>query len=254
MVVGDLTTSVDVLILGAGPGGYVAAIRAAQLGKEVAIADPGPLGGTCLNRGCIPSKALLTAADKAWQLSGLAEMGIKSGQAEIDLAQMQCWKDGIVGQLTTGVQHLLDKHEVHIVAGSGWFIDRQEVRVESEYISHRFNFEHCIIAVGADPAPLPALPFDGERVLTPGQALTLTEPPASVAIIGADYIAVELATFFAKIGVAVRLLVPAGEKLLSLFEPTAVRQVRAKFKKLNVSVADKVADPAAVAAEVDMVV
>src|SRR5512145_866852 len=116
MVVGNLATAVDVLILGAGPGGYVAAIRTAQLGKEVTLIDPGPPGGTCLHQGCIPAKALLTAADRAWQIPALAEMGIAiGGETRIDLGQMQKWKNGLVERLAKGVKHLLDSHKVELV-------------------------------------------------------------------------------------------------------------------------------------------
>src|SRR6185436_17568590 len=99
MVVGNLATAVDVLILGAGPGGYVAAIRAAQLGKEVVLIDPGPPGGTCLHQGCIPAKALLTAADQAWRMPALAEMGITVAETRVDFGQMQSWKNGLVERL-----------------------------------------------------------------------------------------------------------------------------------------------------------
>lgn len=254
MVVGDLETAVEVVILGAGPGGYVAAIRAAQLGKEVALIEPGPLGGTCLNSGCIPAKALLTAADRFSQLPGLAEMGIGLGQATLDMAQMQRWKEGLVDKLTKGVQQLLDKNEVQIIGGKGWFIGPNNVRVEGAHGSQRFSFEQCLIAVGAEAAALPGLDFDGHRVLTPSQALALTGRPPDIAIIGSDYIAAELATFFAKIEVPVRLLIPSGETLLGTFDPAAVRQVRARFKKLGVTVETEVADPAGAVTEAAVVV
>ena len=254
MVVGDLVTAVDVVVLGAGPGGYVAAIRAAQLGKAVAIIDPGPVGGTCLNLGCIPSKALLSAADRAWQLTHGKELGISAGEVKIDLGQMQRWKDGLVARLTRGVEQLLNGHDVQIVQGKGWFMSEREVRVEGEHGSKRFSFEQCIIAVGAGPAPLPDLAFDGQRVLTPAQVLGLAERPENLAVIGSDYIAVELATLFAKLGVTVRLLLPAGQALLSEFEPSAGRQVRAKLKKLGVTLETEVTEPAKAVAEAARVV
>ncbi|MEW5957104.1 MAG: FAD-dependent oxidoreductase, partial [Chloroflexota bacterium] len=236
MVAGDLATAVDVVVLGAGPGGYVAAIRAAQLGKEVVLVDPDPPGGTCLHQGCIPSKALLTAADHAWRMPALAELGIAVGEPRLDLAQMQVWKNGLVQQLGAGVKKLLAAYQIETMAGRGWFIGEREVRVEAEYGTKRFNFDQCVIAVGARPAPLPELGFDGRRVLTPYQALNLTELPKCLAIIGAGYIAAELATLFAKLGVTVRLLLPAGQPLLSEFDPSAGRQVRARLKKLGVNI------------------
>jgi dihydrolipoamide dehydrogenase len=254
MVVGDLSTTVDVVILGAGPGGYVAAIRAAQLGKEVVLVDPGPPGGICLHQGCIPAKALLTAADQAWQVQNLAEMGLTVGELQVDLRQMQGWKDGLVQRLSKGVEQLLKHHKVDLVQGIGWFLNEQEVRVEAEYGTKRFLFEHCIIAVGAGPAPLSGLDFDGQRILTPSQALNLTELPASMAIIGSDYIAVELATIFTKLGVAVHLLIPAGEHLLNEFDPSAGRQIQTRLKKLGVKVETKVTDPTRVVEDTAQVI
>lgn len=248
MVAGDLPTGVDLVVLGAGPGGYVAAVRAAQLGQQVAIVDPGPLGGVCLNQGCIPAKALLAAADRAWQTANLEAMGITAVELKVDLAQMQAWKESVVQRLVQGVEKLLAGNRVEVVNGRGWFEAEREVRVEGKYGSSRYTFERCLIAVGAEPAPLPGLPFDGSRVLTPGQALRLAELPDSLAVVGCDYIAAELATVYAKLGVPVRLLVPDGERLLPAFEPAAGRQVQARLKKLGVAVETGVADPAAAVA------
>jgi dihydrolipoamide dehydrogenase len=243
MVVGDLATTTDVLVLGAGPGGYVAAIRAAQLGKEVILVDPGPPGGTCLHQGCIPAKALLAAVDQAWQLRGLAELGISVGETAVEWSQMQQWKSGVIDRLAKGVKQLLGHHKVEIVQGTGWFLNEQEARVEAEYGAKRFMFEHAIIAVGADPAPLPDLPFDGERILTPTQALNLAQHPEHLVVFGSDYIAVELATLFAKLGVPTQLLLPAGQRLLPEFDPAAGRLVQARLKKLGVKLETEVEEP-----------
>jgi dihydrolipoamide dehydrogenase len=234
MVVGDIATTTDVVVLGAGPGGYVAAIRAAQLGKAVVLVDPGPPGGTCLHQGCVPAKALLSAADQAWQLPNLAEMGISAARPKVDLERMQAWKNGLSERLSKGVQQLLDHYKVSFVSGIGWFLDVNELRVEAEYGTQRYLFEQCVIAVGAEAAPLPDLPFDGEHILTPSQALHVAELPEKISVIGADYIAAELATLFAKLGVAVELVIPAGQQLLAEFDPAAGRQVSAQLKKLGV--------------------
>jgi len=243
MVVGDIATTVDLIVLGAGPGGYVSAIRAAQLGKEVVLVDPGPAGGTCLNRGCIPSKALLAAAERLWQAQNGTEMGVTIEHVALDFEQMQRWKEGVVTRLSGGVKQLLQHHKIEFVPGTGWFLGENELRVEAEYGTKRFIFEQCIIAVGAEAAPLPGLAFDGARVLTPGQALGLVQLPPSLAIIGADYIAAELATIFAKLGVTVRLLLPAGQSLLPEFDSSAGRPVQRRLKKLGVGLETKVADP-----------
>jgi dihydrolipoamide dehydrogenase len=240
MVVGDVTTAVDVLVLGAGPGGYVAAIRAAQLGHSVTLVDQGPPGGTCLNRGCIPLKALLSATERYARMCSddLASMGIAAESVSFDWASMQAWKQGVVNRLTEGVRHLLAGNRIDYVFGTGWFINSQEVRVEGEHGSHRFKFEHCILATGAEATPLPNLPFDGKQVLTPEQALMLPTVPETLSVFGDDYIALELATLFARLGVKVKLYAP-GEQILAGFDAAALRLVQASLRKMGIEVKTK---------------
>ena len=237
MVVGDVTTDVDVLVLGAGPGGYVAAIRAAQLGRHVTLVDLGAPGGTCLKRGCIPLKALLSSSKRYRQMfaGDLAGMGIAAETVTLNWPQMQAWKQGVVDRLTEGVRRLLSGNGVEYVQGTGWFINTQEARIEGEYGSHRFKFEHCIIATGAEAAPLPDLPYDGEQALTPEQALQLPELPASLSIFGDDYIALELAALFIRLGVSVNLYTP-GEQLMPGIDTAALRLVQAGLRKLGIQV------------------
>lgn len=240
MVVGDVTTAVDVLVLGAGPGGYVAAIRAAQLGRIVTLVDSGPLGGTCLHRGCIPLKALLSSSERYFQTrqEELAPMGISAESVSFDWLKMQAWKQSVVDRLAEGVRRLVSGNRVDYVHGTGWFMNSHEVRVEGEHGSHRFKFEHCIIATGADPAPLPGLTYNGKEVLTPEQALMLSELPETLSVFGNDYIALELATLFARLGVKVKLFSP-GEQLLPGVDPAALRLVQAGLRKLGVQIATK---------------
>ena len=242
MVVGDVTTAVDVLVIGAGPGGYVAAIRAAQLGRIVTIVDMERPGGTCLNRGCIPLKSLLTASERYAQARAddLAAMGIASEAVTFDWPTMQAWKQGVVDRLSEGVRRLLSGNKIEFAHGNGWFINDHEVRVEGEHGSLRFKFEHCILATGAEAAPVPHLPFDGNTVLTPEQALQLPTLPDTISIYGDDYIALELATAFARLGVRVKLYA-SGEQLLPGMEPAAVRLVQAGLRKLSVQVTTKTA-------------
>lgn len=241
MVVGDVTTAVDVLILGAGPGGYVSAIRAAQQGRHVTLIEPGPAGGTCLNRGCIPLKALVSASERYQQTSQeeLAAMGIEAASVSFDWLKMQAWKQSVVDRLSDGVRRLISGNRIELVKGTGWFMNEQEVRVEGEHGSHRFKFEHCIIATGAQAAPIEQLPYDGKQVLTPEQALMLPELPETLSILGNDYIALELATIFARLGVKVKLCSPY-EQLLPEIDPVALRLVQAGLRKLGVQVSTKV--------------
>jgi dihydrolipoamide dehydrogenase len=240
MVVGDVTTAVDVLVLGSGPGGYVAAIRAAQLGRHVTLVDFAQPGGTCLNRGCIPLKALLSATERYVQLrqEDLAAMGIHIEAASCNWSEMQSWKQRVVQRLADGVRRLISGNRIEFVSGPGWFMNANEVRVEGEHGSHRFKFEQCILATGAEAAPVPDLPYDGTNVLTPEQALALPELPQTLAVYGEDYIALELVTLFARLGVKVKLFLP-GEQLLPNVDPAALRLVQAGLRKLNITVSPK---------------
>ncbi len=241
MVVGDVTTAVDILILGAGPGGYVAAIRAAQLGRKVTLIDAGVPGGTCLNLGCIPLKALLSASERYAQARGddLAAMGISSERVTFDWGKMQAWKQSVVQRLTEGVRRLLAANHVECVYGTGWFINEQEVRVEGEHGSLRFKFDACIIATGAEAKSAKGLPYDGKTVLTPEQALALPELPATLSIAGDDYIALELATLFARLGVKVKLSSPNAQMLAGA-DPAALRLVQAGMRKQGITVSTNV--------------
>ncbi|HEX9130657.1 MAG TPA: FAD-dependent oxidoreductase [Ktedonobacteraceae bacterium] len=242
MVVGDVTTAVDVLVLGAGPGGYVAAVRAAQLGRHVTLIDQGLPGGTCLHRGCIPLKALLSASERYQQTRSeeLTAMGIHAEAVSFDWLSMQAWKQSVVDRLAEGVRRLVAGNRVDYVHGTGWFINTREVRVEGEHGSLRFKFEHCIIATGAEAAPISNLPYDGKQVLTPEQAMMLPELPGALSIVGDDYIALELATLFARLGVKVKLSSP-GEQLLLGVDPAALRLVHAGLRKLGVQMTTKAA-------------
>jgi dihydrolipoamide dehydrogenase len=236
MVVGDVTTAVDILVLGAGPGGYVAAIRAAQLGRKVTLIESGAPGGTCLNLGCIPLKALLAASERYAQARGddLASMGIHSEQVTFDWSKMQEWKESVVQRLSEGVRRLLTGNGVECVHGTGWFINDQEVRVEGEHGSLRFKFDACIIATGAEAKAVKALPYDGQTVLTPEQALAWSELPAELSIAGNDYIALELATLFARLNCKVRLCSPDSRLLIDA-DPAPLRLVQAGLRKQGIT-------------------
>ncbi len=240
MVVGDVTTAVDVLVIGAGPAGYVAAIHAAQLGRHVTLVEASSIGGVCLQRGCIPLKALLSASERYQQMrqESLADMGISAETVSFDWSSMQAWKQSVAERLVNGVQRLIAGNRIELLKGTAWFINPEEMRVEGEELSHRLKFEHCVLATGASAAPLPDLPYDGQRVLTPEQALQLTELPATLNIFGNDYIALELATLFARLGVQVRLYVP-GDQILADVDAAPLRLVQAGLRKLGVQIATK---------------
>jgi dihydrolipoamide dehydrogenase len=234
MVVGEFTTEVDVLVIGAGPGGYVAAIRAAQLGKSVAVVEKADLGGVCLNVGCIPSKAMIHAAHTYEQAQHTANMGITMENVKVDFAKVQEWKNGIVKQLTGGVASLFKGNKIQVIPGEALFVSENEVRVFHGYDVNRYRFNHCIIATGSRPIELPAFPF-GKRVLSSTEALSLTEIPKSLVVIGGGYIGIELGTVFAKFGTKVTIL-EGSDQILPGFEPEMTRLVERKLKKLGVEI------------------
>lgn len=194
----------ELLILGAGPGGYVAAIRAAQKGREVTIVDKGELGGTCLNVGCIPSKALIEAGHYAATPVRAAPAGIHFSEPEIDFQQLQQWKSGIVQQLTGGVKGLLQAAGVTIVKGEAAFVDPNRVKVAGKE-EQEITFSYCIVATGSSPVEIPAFPFN-ERTLSSTEALALTKKPKSITVIGGGYIGIELGTMFANFGTEVTII------------------------------------------------
>jgi dihydrolipoamide dehydrogenase len=236
MVVGEFTTEIDVLVIGAGPGGYVAAIRAAQLGKSVTIVDVDELGGVCLNRGCIPSKALISAAHnyEAMKDSESNNMGIVAESVKVNFEKVQEWKQGIVKKLTGGVESLLKGNKVEIVKGEALFVSENEVRVIDGYDVNRFKFEHCIIATGSRPIELKPFPYGG-RILSSTEALELKEIPKSMVVIGGGYIGIELGQTFAKFGTQITIL--EGEKqILPGFEKQLTQMVSKNLKKSNVEI------------------
>lgn len=236
MVVGDFANEVDVLVVGGGPGGYVAAIRAAQLGRKVTLVDKSELGGVCLNRGCIPSKALITAADRVLQLKDSAHMGIRvDGEITVDLPEMMNWKDGVVKKLTKGVATLLKGNKVEVIKGEAYFSGTDTVRIATEKDSQTYRFKDCIIATGSRPVELPSLPFDGERILSSTEILSLREIPKRLLVVGGGYIGLELGTAYRKLGSEVTIL-EGTNSLLPGVEPSLVRMVVRKLKKLGVTV------------------
>ena len=234
MVVGDFAKEVDVLVIGAGPGGYVAAIRAAQLGKSVVVVDKGQVGGVCLNVGCIPSKALISAAHRYEIMKESADMGLTAGDVKIDFSKVQEWKQGIVNRLTGGVNSLLRGNKVEVIKGEAFFVSEDTVSVSNEESGQRLKFNHCIIATGSRPVELKAFPFGG-RILSSTEALALKEIPKSMIVIGGGYIGVELGQAYAKFGTKVTIL-EGADNILPAFEPEFSRLVVKQLKKYGAEI------------------
>ena len=226
--------SCRLLIIGAGPGGYVCAIRAGQLGVDTVIVEAKKLGGTCLNVGCIPSKALIHAADAFHGIAGSSLLGISAGKPELDLSKTMLWKDGIVGRLNNGVAALLKKAGVKVVEGWARFRDGKTVEVETEIGQQIIRAEQVVIATGSRAAELPFLPFGGNVISSTG-ALALSEVPNRLVVVGAGYIGLELGTAFAKLGASVTV-VEAESRILPQYDAELTRPVARRLRELGVEV------------------
>jgi dihydrolipoamide dehydrogenase len=234
MVVGDASLDIDVLVIGAGPGGYVAAIRAAQLGKSVLIVDKSEWGGVCLNRGCIPSKALISAAHQYEHMQHAEAMGITAGDVKIDFSKVQEWKNSIIAKQTGGVGTLLKGNKIQMFQGEVMFINENEARVFNDQEAPRYRFQHCIIATGSRPIELKAFPF-GKRIISSTEALSLPEIPKSMIVIGGGYIGIELGQTYAKFGTKVTVL-EGTDTILPGFEKEMSQLVARNLQKAGVEV------------------
>jgi len=235
MVVGDVSTHTELLVIGAGPGGYVAAIRGAQLGMEVTLVEREAIGGTCLNHGCIPSKALITASDRAHHARSSEAMGIE-GEISVAFDELIGWKDSVVDQLTGGVELLCEQAGITLMEGRAVFAGENSVRIVHEGSgegAETVEFEHAIIATGSSPVELPDLPFEEDRVLDSRQALALDTIPDRLLVVGAGYIGMELATAFEKLGADVTV-VEMLEKPLPRYDDKITRTVHERAESLGV--------------------
>jgi dihydrolipoamide dehydrogenase len=230
--------SCKLLVIGAGPGGYVCAIRAGQLGIDTVIVEAGKPGGTCLNVGCIPSKALIHAAEEYDRIVHLANgrnpLGIRTTKPELDLSQTIAWKDVIVGRLNSGVSGLLKKAKVKIVQGHARFRDGKTVEVETETGRQIIRAENVVIATGSAPVELPNLPFGGP-VISSTEALALTSVPERLVVVGGGYIGLELGTAFAKMGAKVTV-VEAQPRILPQYDAELTRPVAKRLQALGIEV------------------
>jgi len=236
MVVGDIAMGTEVLVIGSGPGGYVAAIRAAQMGKDVTLVEREPsLGGICLNHGCIPSKALIHAAGVYNHIQHGEAYGITVKGASIDVAKLQEWKSDIVEKLTGGVAQLCERNGINVMQGEATFTSSKSVRVESEYGVSNVDFKDVIIATGSRSIEVPGFEFDGETIIGSRQALKMEEAPKTMLVIGGGYIGLELSMVYAKLGTKVTI-VEMMDNLIPGIEKDLVRPIEKKLQALGVEV------------------
>jgi dihydrolipoamide dehydrogenase len=232
------TQSTTLLIIGGGPGGYIAAIRAGQLGIATTLVEVAQLGGTCLNVGCIPSKALIHAADefeKVSQYERDSALGIQVQSPSIDLAQTVRWKDGIVSKLTSGVAALLKKNGVQVVKGWARVIDGKTVEVQQGTPADakllRISCEHLLLAPGSQAVALPSMPFGG-AVISATEALSPRSLPKRLLVVGAGYIGLELGMAYRKLGAEVAV-VETLDRALPAYDAELTRPVLASLRRLG---------------------
>lgn len=235
MVVGEFTESADLVVIGGGPGGYVAAIRAAQLGRQVTLVERESVGGVCLNVGCIPSKAVISVADEYHRLQEAASRGIRVASASVDMSGVQQFKAQVVGKLTGGVKELLRANGVTVLEAEARFVDPHHVRVVSEYESKKIEFRHAILATGSRPRNLDSVPLDGHVVLGSTELLALDRVPRHLVVVGGGYIGLELGTAFRKLGSEVTVVEALGS-LLSGTDAGLVRHVSRQLNHLGIAV------------------
>ncbi|MBQ5152905.1 dihydrolipoyl dehydrogenase [Macrococcoides caseolyticum] len=234
MVVGDFPIETDTIVIGAGPGGYVAAIRAAQLGQKVTIVEKGNLGGVCLNVGCIPSKAMLSASHKYETAKHSEDYGIKAENVTLDFSKVQEFKNGVVERLTGGVGSLLKGRKVEIVQGEAYFVDQNNLKVMTEKASQTYTFKNAIIATGSRPIEIPNFKFN-KRVIDSTGALALPEVPKHLVVVGGGYIGSELGTAYANFGSKVTILEGAKD-ILGGFEKQMTQVVKKGLKAKGVEI------------------
>ncbi len=231
------TETCNLLIIGAGPGGYVCGIRAGQLGIDTVVVERENPGGTCLNVGCIPSKALIHAADefaRVAHFTGDNDLGIATAAPTVDMAKTVAWKDGIVKRLTGGVAGLLKKAGARYVSGTARIVDGKTVEVATADGPLRIHCENLVIATGSRPLELPFLPFGGP-VISSTEALDLQTVPQKLAVVGGGYIGLEIGTALAKLGATVTV-VEAAERILPQYDAELTKPVLNRLRALGITV------------------
>jgi len=229
----SMSPTKNVVVIGAGPAGYVCAIRLAQLGQKVTVVEKEFIGGTCLNIGCIPSKAMIAAGVLLDKLGKAAEMGITAENVRLDVKRLVEWKAGIVAKLTGGVAGLLKNHKVDVVMGAARFTDKRTIKVKAKDGEQTLKFDAAVIATGSIPIEIPGFAFDEDKVWSSTGALRPTRVPEHLVVIGGGYIGLELGIMYRKLGSAVTVLEATGGALPGQ-EKAAVKVIERSLKKQKI--------------------
>jgi len=221
----DTTTETELVVIGAGPGGYTAAIRGAQNGLDVVLVEKETVGGVCLNHGCIPAKALIHAAGFQRDIASWNEIGIDTGHVDVDFQRVQEWKADAIRRLDDGVLRALDHHGVEYVEGTARFLDSETVAVDGPGATEELAFDHAVIATGSQPIEIPGLEFEQEGVISSREVLQIEEIPDEIVVVGGGYIGMEAVTKFSKFGSLIKV-VEARERVLPMFEEEVVDSIQ----------------------------
>lgn len=228
----------DIIVLGGGPGGYVAAIRGAQLGAKVALIEAGELGGTCLNKGCIPTKAMIASIDKLEAVKNAGEYGIEVEGYKINFHKLQERKNQVVAQLVKGIHFLVKKNKIDFFKGYGYFLNKNEIQVRSEKGEQTIAGKNFIIATGSEPLLFDTFNYDGINIITSDEALELKEIPESLLIVGGGVIGCEFATIYAALGTKVTI-VEALPHILPMVDKDIAMRLQSILKKKGITIKTK---------------
>ncbi len=223
----------DVVVIGSGPGGYAAAIRCAQRGASVAVIEKALIGGTCLNCGCIPSKTLLASAHTLLLIKHAAMMGIDVASATPDWSKIQARKDAVVAGFRKGLTGLIKSHKVEIIPGRAVVTAPNQIKIETDTAQQQIQAKKIILATGSQPIQIPAIPFDGQTIISSKEALALEQIPKSMVIVGGGVIGCEMACVYAAVGTKVTI-VEALSRLIPMEDQWVGRLMEREFKKLGI--------------------
>ncbi len=225
----------DLVVIGSGPGGYVAAIRAAQLGLKTAIIEKyATLGGTCLNVGCIPSKALLDSSEHFYNAKHtFTEHGIDLQNLSVNWTQMLSRKNQVVKQTCEGVAFLMKKNKIEVLQGTASFKDKNTILIQQADATKEITTKNTIIATGSKPTSIPTIPIDKKRIITSTEALNLTELPKHLIVIGGGVIGLEMSSVFARLGCKVSV-VEYADKIIGMFDVDMYKELQKSLKKIGI--------------------
>ncbi len=228
-----MAESFDVVVIGSGPGGYAAAIRCAQRGASVAVVEKAFIGGTCLNCGCIPSKTLLASSHTLLLIKHAAMMGIDVSSATANWPKIQARKDAVVGGFRKGLTGLIKSHKVEIIPGRALVTAPNQIKIETDTAPMQIQAKKIILATGSQPIQIPAIPFDGQTVISSKEALAFQQIPKSMVIIGGGVIGCEMACIYAAVETKVTI-VEALSRLIPMEDQWVGRLIEREFKKLDI--------------------